>query len=151
MNDLTYQRCFNHAEREAVARCLACGQYFCRECVTEHEDRVICAACLRKVARVPFLRRRGFAAVLRGGQGLLGLLAAWFFFYLVGEQLLALPARFHEGTLWLVPWRDRHAGAFRIRGADASSPNRRHHHEIRGPEPSPPRFARHLDFPLISQ
>ena len=58
-SNLTFQRCFNHAAREAVARCPACGHYFCRECITEHDDRVICAACLRKLARVPLLQRRG--------------------------------------------------------------------------------------------
>ena len=100
IRDLTHQRCLNHAEREAVARCPACGQYFCRECITEHEDRVICAACLRKLARVPLLQRRGFAGVLRVGQCLLGLLLAWFFFHLIGEGLLKLPTSFHEGTLW---------------------------------------------------
>ena len=100
MADLTYQRCFNHAQREAVARCPGCGQFFCRECIAEHEDRVLCAACLRKLARVPLLRRRGFAGVVRLGQGLAGLLLAWFFFYLIGEALLAIPTAFHEGTLW---------------------------------------------------
>jgi len=97
---LTHQRCFNHAQREAVARCPECSQFFCRECVTEHEDRVICAACLRKMAKVPLLRRRGFAGAARFCQCLLGTLAAWFFFYLVGECLLALPDAFHEKTLW---------------------------------------------------
>ena len=32
MNDLLYQRCFNHVLREAVARCPECLRYFCREC-----------------------------------------------------------------------------------------------------------------------
>ena len=100
MQNLTHQRCFNHATREAVARCPSCGQTFCRECITEHDDRVICAACLRKLTRVPLLQRRGFAGVIRGGQCLLGLLAAWFFFYVIGEILLALPSSFHEATLW---------------------------------------------------
>jgi len=104
MRDLAYQRCLNHAEREAVARCPGCGQFFCRECITEHDDRVICANCLRKLARVPLLQRRGFVGALRVGQCLLGLLVVWFFFYLVGESLLALPTSFHEGTLWQVKW-----------------------------------------------
>jgi hypothetical protein len=105
MMDLHQQRCFNHHDREAAARCPECGQYFCRECVTEHEDRVLCANCLRKLARVPLLRRRGFAGVLRLGQCLLGFFVAWFFFYLVGEGLLSLPTSFHEATLWHVnPW-----------------------------------------------
>lgn len=102
MHRIALQRCFHHAQREAVARCLECGQFFCRECITEHEDRVICAACLGKVARVPLLQRRGFSSLVRLGQCLLGLLVAWFFFYLVGESLLALPNSFHEGTLWQI-------------------------------------------------
>ncbi len=100
MRDLTYQRCLNHAEREAVARCPGCGRFFCRECVTEHEDRVLCAVCLRKAGRPPLLQRRGFAGGTRLAQCLAGLVVAWFFFYLIGEVLLALPASFHEGTLW---------------------------------------------------
>ena len=107
MSDPTYQRCFNHAQREAVARCPACGRCFCRECITEHDERVICADCLRKLARLPLLRRRGFAGALRLSQGLLGLMLAWFFFYLVGEGLLSLPGSFHEGTLWQVDWWDQ--------------------------------------------
>ena len=106
MENLTHQRCFNHATREAVARCPSCGQSFCRECITEHEDRVICAACLRKLTRVPLLQRRGFASVIRGAQCLVGLVAAWFFFYLIGEILLALPSAFHEATLWQSNWWD---------------------------------------------
>jgi hypothetical protein len=100
MRDLSYQRCLNHAEREAVARCLGCGQFFCRECVTEHEDRLLCAVCLRNEGRPRVLRRGGFPGITRVAQCLAGLVVAWFFFYLVGEALLALPASFHEGTLW---------------------------------------------------
>jgi len=102
--DLTNQRCLNHAQREAVARCPGCGHYFCRECITEPDDRVICAACLRKLAWVPLLQRRGLTGLVRVGQCVLGMLAAWFFFYLLGEALLALPMSFHEGTLWQSHW-----------------------------------------------
>jgi len=106
MRDLSFQRCFNHAGREAVARCPSCAQYYCRECITEHEDRVLCAACLKKLVRVPFTKRSGYVRFIRVGQCLVGLLLAWFFFYLVGESLLALPTSFHEGTLWQVHWLD---------------------------------------------
>ncbi|HEV2392245.1 MAG TPA: rhomboid family protein [Verrucomicrobiae bacterium] len=106
MPNLTQQRCLNHAEREAVARCPECAQYFCRECVTEHDERVLCAACLRRLARQPLTQGRGFAGVIRFIQCLLGLLLAWFFFYLVGESLLAVPDSFHEGTLWQSQWLD---------------------------------------------
>ena len=104
MPDLSQQRCLNHAAREAVARCPGCRRFFCRECITEHEDRVICAACLRKLAHVPLLRRRGFAGLVRLGQCVVGLVLAWFCFYLLGEQLLKLPTAFHEGTLWQANW-----------------------------------------------
>ena len=107
MPTLTHQRCLNHARREAVARCPACLQFFCRECVTEHDDRVICAACLKQLVRVPLLQRPGFAGTLRAAQGLLGLMTAWFFFYLIGAALLSLPTPFHEGTLWQVNWLDK--------------------------------------------
>jgi hypothetical protein len=102
--DLANQRCFNHAEREAVARCPECRQFFCRECITEHDDRVICASCLRKLARLPLLKRPGWSNTFALGRCLCGLLVAWFFFYLVGESLLALPTSFHEATFWQVKW-----------------------------------------------
>ncbi len=104
MNTLTHQRCMNHAEREAVARCPECGHYFCRECITDHDDRAICANCLRRLARVPLLQRPVFATAIQLFQCLLGVFVAWFFFYLVGETLLSLPTSFHEGTVWKAHW-----------------------------------------------
>jgi hypothetical protein len=82
------QRCANHPGREAAARCPECRSYFCRECVTEHEDRVLCAACIRaltasrKTAVSPFVKRVAAALPVS-----LGLLTAWLFFYLVGRSL----------------------------------------------------------------
>ena len=101
---LATQRCFNHASREAVARCPECARFFCRECVTEHDDRAVCAACLKKLARVPLLRRRGVVHLVHFAQGTVSVLLAWFCFYLIGEGLLLLPDSFHEQTLWQVPW-----------------------------------------------
>ena len=104
IRDLANQRCFNHAEREAVARCPVCRRFFCRECITEHDDRVICAQCLRALARVPLLKRPGWLNTFALARCLLGLLTAWFFFYLIGQGLLAVPSSFHEGTFWEVRW-----------------------------------------------
>ena len=104
MPALTYQRCFNHAAREAVARCPECQQFFCRECITEHDDRVLCAACLKKLARVPLRKRRSFVVAIRIAQCAAGILLAWFFFFLIGETLARKPQASHEGTLWRVPW-----------------------------------------------
>lgn len=107
MPPLTQQRCFNHALREAVARCPECKQFFCRECVTEHDDRVLCASCLKKLTRKPIAQRFALAKILRAGQCLFGLLIAWYFFFLIGRGLLKLPDSFHEGTLWRVNWLDQ--------------------------------------------
>jgi len=98
------QRCFNHAAREAAARCPECRRFFCRECVTEHQDRVVCAACLKKLAERPGARARSFAGLKHTLQCAAGLLIAWFFFFLIGQSLLRLPDSFHEGEVWQVPW-----------------------------------------------
>jgi uncharacterized paraquat-inducible protein A len=107
MQNLSTQRCFNHATREAVARCPECGRFFCRECVTDHDDRAICGGCVRKLARVPLLRRPAFARIREALQCLCSLTLAWFFFYLLGSGLLQLPDSFHEATLWKVHWLDQ--------------------------------------------
>lgn len=102
MHPLSQQRCFNHAAREAAARCPECGRFYCRECVTEHEDRLVCAACLRKIAHVPLLKRRGFVRTLLAVRCAGSLFLLWFVFYLIGEGLASLPDSFHQGTLWQV-------------------------------------------------
>jgi hypothetical protein len=97
---LAKERCFHHAGREAVARCPGCGRFFCRECVTEHEDRILCAGCL---AREPGggaragSRLRPLAVALSAG---LSLLFLWWCLWLGGRLLLAIPSSFHDGTLW---------------------------------------------------
>jgi len=106
MQNLATQRCFNHAQREAVARCPQCRSFFCRECITEHDDRVICAACLAKLVRKSALPRRTFARLLHAFQCLVGIMLVWFVFYMIGEGLLKLPTSFHEGTLWEANWWD---------------------------------------------
>lgn len=100
MASLALQRCFHHAGREAIARCPECGHFYCRECIAEHSERVICAACLKKLAAasVPTVRRRwnGWPAFQLGA----GLVLLWVCFYAVGRMLLALPAEFHDDNLW---------------------------------------------------
>ena len=100
MRSLTHQRCFNHSLREAAARCPECAQFYCRECITEHDDRVICASCLKKLAKVPFTQRTGFVGVMRSVQLIAGLVTLVIFFYLLGQSLLSMPSSFHDGTVW---------------------------------------------------
>jgi len=100
MEALSRQRCLHHPAREAVARCPECGRFFCRECVVEHDDRVICAECLKRLVRAPGGSRARFAALSRLGYGLAGFILAWLFFYGFGRMLLLIPSSFHDGTLW---------------------------------------------------
>jgi hypothetical protein len=87
-------RCWNHNAREAVCRCPQCGRSYCRECVTEHHARLLCAACLATgtpggPAR---RRRRTTAAALI----LAGILFAWTAFYLAGEALILITSRVEQ-------------------------------------------------------
>jgi uncharacterized paraquat-inducible protein A len=100
MKNLVLQRCHNHPQREAVALCPECGDYYCRECIVEHEDRVLCASCLaRLLAGIP-ARRPRLAGLVIAGRFLLGFLILWVTFYYMAQALLSLPTAFHEGTVW---------------------------------------------------
>ncbi|MDX2111650.1 MAG: rhomboid family protein [Verrucomicrobiota bacterium] len=92
MHSLSQKRCFNHAEREAAARCLECGQFFCRECASEHDGRILCSACLTKKGHkreksAPFTLSKQAVIVLKG---ISGILLAWFLFWLFGLLVLAI-------------------------------------------------------------
>lgn len=102
MSTLVLQRCLHHPDREAVARCPECERFFCRECIAEHDDRIICASCLQLLAH-PAEKPRGRSLwglvafpLFRAG---VGLFVAWFCFYLLGHYLLTFPSDFHAG-LW---------------------------------------------------
>ena len=100
MNTLSRQRCFNHTLREAVARCTECTQFFCRECITDYEDRVVCAACLRKLVGVQTHKSFRAGWIVTGLACAAGFALLWFVFYCFGALLLSIPASFHEGSLW---------------------------------------------------
>ena len=100
MRPLAHERCFNHAFREAVARCPECSRSFCRECVAEHDDRVLCAACLARVTRQRGGQRGFLRQLARAGGVALGLLVAWGFFLALGGWISSLPDDFHARTLW---------------------------------------------------
>ena len=104
MAALIHQRCFHHSAREAVARCPECRQFYCRECIIEHDDRVICSACLKKLAAQPAARSLSFAWLLPVVQFCVGFSIAWLFFYFLGATLLSIPSRYHDGTIWIDRW-----------------------------------------------
>lgn len=104
MSALVHQRCFHHSLREAVARCPECRQFYCRECITEHEDRVICATCLKKITATAETRRVSLAWVSPLVQVCIGTGLIWLFFYFFGATLLSIPSQYHEGSVWMDRW-----------------------------------------------
>ncbi len=103
---LSFQRCHHHAGREAAARCPDCARFYCRECVTEHGNRMLCASCLKRQER----RDAGGGGAGEGALLLLGALAglgaAWGVFLLLGELLIQMPAASHGDAVWDAggPW-----------------------------------------------
>lgn len=95
------QQCWNHESREAVCRCPGCARSYCRECVTEHEARLLCALCLRKVlagAGSGRRKRRVPAVVLLAG----GLVFSWLLFLGVAGGISEFSARMEQAA-----WQNR--------------------------------------------
>ena len=100
MSTLALQRCLHHVEREAVARCVSCTHHFCRECIVEHDGRVLCADCRGKLA-IKAEARSGFARKIGAATHLaMSVFVLWFCIYLFGKALLLIPSSFHEGDVW---------------------------------------------------
>jgi len=104
VSSLRLQRCVLHPGREAAARCPGCGRHFCRECVTEHEGRFLCAACIHRLTdekgapgRSAALRRVG-KAVGRAVAMVGCFVLAWLFYLLVATLLSAVPHKFHDSS-----------------------------------------------------
>ncbi len=90
------QRCWTHEAREAVCRCPECRRSYCRECVTEHESRLVCAACLQTIGDRRRTQRAG-----RGTTALFlvaGILIAWVLFYSAGEGMILITSRMEQSA-----------------------------------------------------
>jgi hypothetical protein len=90
---LIHQRCWHHADREAVVRCPQCRRFYCRECVIEHAGRMICAACIEGSGET---RAAGSGIALWTILGMAGFLLAWMVFYYLGMALDRIPSDFFE-------------------------------------------------------
>jgi len=93
------QRCRNHENREAVCRCPQCGRSFCRECVSEHEARLLCAACLKLLAERPVPRTRSLRRLVPAALALAGILTAWAVYFAGAEAAMTLADR-SERSEW---------------------------------------------------
>ena len=88
MSDLARQQCFNHPGREAIVRCPSCRRDYCRECVTEHDERYLCSACLRLQAAKDKPSLRGRSLPIGALLGVAGLLTAWTVYYAATQYLV---------------------------------------------------------------
>lgn len=100
MNTLGNRRCQRHPAREAVALCPDCRGYFCRECVSEHEGRILCSLCLTATASPKRQQGKLAGRLFDLMLGAVGLVTLWLCLYYFGDLLLAIPSNFHEGTIW---------------------------------------------------
>jgi hypothetical protein len=91
----------NHLTREAVARCPECKRFFCRECIAEHEGKVLCAECLAALAQSGSQGASRTGEIARTAAMAFGVGLVWLFFYYSGRLLLSIPSSFHEGTIWM--------------------------------------------------
>ncbi|MCC6231997.1 MAG: rhomboid family protein [Verrucomicrobiales bacterium] len=92
--------CVVHSDRAAAARCPSCRGFFCAECVTEHDGRMLCAECLHH-ARRPRARGAGWIRRATGWVAVgAGFLLVWLTFLALGRSLASLPDPSHEETLW---------------------------------------------------
>lgn len=92
---LVHQRCANHAARQAVSRCPGCRAYYCRECVTDHDGRLLCRRCLDAQAGVAARGGRWWARLRWTAGASAGALFTWAVFYYAGSLLANLPSQFH--------------------------------------------------------
>ena len=98
---MVHQSCWNHEAREAVCRCPECGRSYCRECVTEHEARLLCAVCLRK-ALVGSRPRGGPGGVAKVLLLIGGLVLSWIIFLGVAGGVSEFTARMEQAA-----WQNR--------------------------------------------
>lgn len=110
MPGLALQRCFHHEDREAVSRCPNCGRYFCRECVSPHEGRLLCSPCILSLAEqtealqdVSGQRQRILRAVGQPIGAVLTLVLIWLIFYIVGWIIVQLRPTTGGAALGLAP------------------------------------------------
>jgi hypothetical protein len=100
MSDLARQQCFRHPGREAVVRCPSCHRDFCRECVTEHEDRYLCSECLARQAVEVARPKRRVGVSVGALLALAGLLTAWSVYYGVAWYLVTRGTADYSHRVW---------------------------------------------------
>ncbi len=96
--DIGQRRCFHHIGREAAGRCTVCRRDFCAECVTAHDDRLVCARCLDTLAVGRPVGTGGgkWVAAFAGTAALL--LVGWCLFFLLLRAIAAMPVAVQDAA-----------------------------------------------------
>lgn len=94
MTVLVHQRCVVHSGREAAVRCPQCRQFYCRECVTEHDGRMMCASCVAVLSKTDSAARSPLTPWI--ALAVAGFALAWVVFYYGGMALARIPSTFFE-------------------------------------------------------
>jgi hypothetical protein len=98
------KHCYNHQEREPVAKCPECGNYFCWECITEFEYRVLCAECIKKKSVKKTEKPGGvdvfFRLIFIPLKVITGIIITWAVFFVLAQGLILIPDNFHSGRIF---------------------------------------------------
>jgi hypothetical protein len=86
--NVAHQHCWNHSVRGAVCRCPICQRPFCRECVSEHDARLLCATCIKAASLTPVQARRRTAPLFLAAMALASTLLAWIIFFSLGQIIM---------------------------------------------------------------
>jgi len=92
------KRCSNHPSREAVARCPICQKFYCRECITEHDGKMLCKYCLESKIESQkndkksslFLKQVIIVILFISSFAL-----SWFLFAMLGKIIMLFPQKYH--------------------------------------------------------
>ncbi len=95
---IIHQRCWNHEGREAVCRCPECRRSYCRECVTEHASRLLCASCLRAMSQTDKARRGGMRRLVPAVMLIAGIFLAWLVFFGAGAAFNLFASRMEQSS-----------------------------------------------------
>lgn len=99
MGEIIRLRCTNHAGREAVAICTRCSGSFCRECISECEQRVVCAHCLAALGKASRQKRGLLGLLFQTSWCALSFVFLWAVCYYFGKILLSAPSAFYRSVL----------------------------------------------------
>jgi len=101
--NVVQQHCWNHAQRGAVCHCPACHRPFCRECVSEHDSKLLCAICIKaSVSAADGARARRMAPLWMATMAVASTLLAWAIFFSLGQIIMESVTLADRSA-----WRDR--------------------------------------------